>query len=63
MLNYGIYIENGRVMENGVHTGLYTSRYYAKKYHPDFVAVKVNGGYLAMNATQYRVWHNQMREI
>lgn len=30
MVNFGIYIENGRVMENGVHTGLYTSRYYAK---------------------------------
>lgn len=59
MVNFGTYIENGRIMENGLHTGLYTSRYYAKKYHPDLVAVKVDGGYLAMDAEQYRVWTKQ----
>lgn len=59
MVNFGTYIENGRIMENGLHTGLYTSRYYAKKYHPDLVAVKVDGGYLAMDAMQYRVWTKQ----
>ena len=25
MVNFGTYIKNGRVMENGLHTGLYTS--------------------------------------
>lgn len=59
MVNFGTYIEKGRIMENGLHTGLYTSRYYAKKYHPDLVAVEVNGGYRAMDAAQYRVWRNQ----
>ena len=59
MINYGTYIERGRIMENGLHTGLYISRYYAKKYHPDLVAVKVEGGYLAMDAAQYRVWIKQ----
>lgn len=59
MLNFGTYIENGKIMENGLHTGLYTSRYYAKKYHPDLVAVKVEGGYLAMDVAQYRAWCNQ----
>lgn len=59
MVNFGTYIENGRVMENGLHTGLYTSRYYAKKYHPDLIAVEVDGGDRAMNAAQYRVWRNQ----
>lgn len=59
MVNFGTYIENGRIMENGLHTGLYTSRYYVKKYHPDLVAVKVDGGYRAMDAAEYRVWNNQ----
>lgn len=59
MVNFGTYIEKGRIMENGLHTGLYTSRYYAKKYHPDLVAVEVDGGYRAMDAAQYRVWRNQ----
>ena len=59
MVNFGTCIERGRVMENGLHTGLYTSRYYAKKYQPDLVAVKVAGGYRAMDAAQYRVWRNQ----
>lgn len=59
MVNFGTYVENGRIMENGLHTDLYTSRYYAKKYHPDLVAVKVDGGYRVMDAAQYRVWRNQ----
>ena len=59
MVNFGTCIENGRVMENGLHTGLYINRYYAKKYHPDLVAVKVDGGYRAMDAAQYRVWIKQ----
>lgn len=59
MVKFGTYVENGRVMQNGLHTGLYTSHYYAKKYHPDLVAVKVEGGYLAMDAAQYHVWSNQ----
>lgn len=59
MVNCETYIERGRIMENGLHTGLYTSRYYAKKYHPDLVAVKVDGGYRAMDAAQYRVWTKQ----
>lgn len=59
MVNFGTYVENGKIMENGLHTGLYTSRYYAKKYHPDLVAVKVEGGYITMDAAQYRVWRNQ----
>lgn len=59
MVNFGTYIEKGRIMDSGLHTGLYTSRYYAKKYHPDLVAVKVDGGYRAMDAAQYHVWRNQ----
>lgn len=59
MVNFGTYIENGKIMENGLHTGLYISRYYAKKYHPDFIAVKVSGGYRAMDAADYAVWRKQ----
>lgn len=41
-------------------TGLYTSRYYAKKAASgDEVVVKVCGGYAIMTATQYNTWKKQ----
>lgn len=41
-------------------TGLYTSRYYAKKNAYSYeVVVKVDGGYKIMNATEYAIWKNQ----
>lgn len=41
-------------------TGLYTTRYYARKACPgDFVVVKVCGGYTIMTAADYNIWRNQ----
>ena len=41
-------------------TGLYTTRYYARKAcHGDCVAVKVCGGYAIMTATNYSIWRKQ----
>ena len=42
-------------------TGLFKSRYYAKKYTKDNeVIVKVDGGYTVMTADFYnRIWKNQ----
>lgn len=40
-------------------TGLYISRYWAKHYHPERVAVKVEGGYKTMTHDEYRIWRNQ----
>lgn len=41
-------------------TGLYTTRYYARKAFPgDCVVVKVCGGYTIMAAANYNVWRNQ----
>jgi len=40
-------------------TGLYTSRYYAKKEADGMVTVKVCGGYKNMTFTDYQVWINQ----
>jgi len=41
-------------------TGLFTSRYYAKKHAKgDDVVVKVNGGYTVMSADYYKIWKNQ----
>ena len=39
--------------------GLWVSRYYTKLYHPDCVAVKVEGGYCTMTPREYRIWRNQ----
>lgn len=39
--------------------GLWVSRYYAKLYHPDCVAVKVEGGYCTMTPREYRIWRSQ----
>lgn len=41
--------------------GLYTSRYYAKKYaSDDEIVVKVEGGYTIMAADYYyKIWKNQ----
>lgn len=41
-------------------TGLFKSRYYAKKYaKSDEVVVKVEGGYTIMDPTYYKIWKNQ----
>lgn len=41
-------------------TGLYATRYYARKACPgDCVVVKVCGGYTIMAATNYNIWRNQ----
>lgn len=43
-----------------VMTGLYTTRYYARKACPgDCFVVKVCGGYTIMTAANYNVWRNQ----
>lgn len=43
-----------------VMTGLYTTRYYARKARPgDCVVVKVCGGYMIMTASDYNVWRCQ----
>ena len=41
-------------------TGLYTTRYYARKACPgDCVVVKVDGGYMIMAASNYNIWRCQ----
>lgn len=41
-------------------TGLYTTRYYARKACPgDCVVVKVCGGYTIMTETNYNIWRKQ----
>lgn len=41
-------------------TGLYTTRYYARKAATgDCVVVKVCGGYTIMAATDYNIWCHQ----
>ena len=41
-------------------TGLYTTRYYARKACTgDRVVVKVCGGYTIMTASNYNVWRSQ----
>lgn len=43
-----------------VMTGLYTTRYYARKARPgDCVVVKVCGGYMIMTASDYNAWRCQ----
>lgn len=38
---------------------LYASRYWAKHYHPERVAVKVEGGYKSMTTQEYKEWRKQ----
>lgn len=41
-------------------TGLYTTRYYARKAATGAdIVVKVCGGYTIMTATDYKIWRNQ----
>lgn len=41
-------------------TGLYTTRYYARKACPGgCVVVKVDGGYMIMTASNYNIWRKQ----
>ena len=41
-------------------TGLYTTRYYARKACPgDCVVVKVCGGYTIMTTSDYNTWRKQ----
>lgn len=43
-----------------INTGLYTTRYYARKAATGAdVVVKVCGGYTIMTATGYNVWRRQ----
>jgi len=57
----GFYIApDGMQYENGQPTGLYVSRYYARKAaNGADVVVKVDGGYKIMTAANYRVWKKQ----
>lgn len=42
------------------YTGLFKSRYYAKKYAKyGEIVVKVDGGYTVMTADFYRIWKNE----
>nr|DAT92244.1 MAG TPA: hypothetical protein [Caudoviricetes sp.] len=43
-----------------INTGLYSSRYYARKAATGAeVIVKVCGGYTIMTAADYNIWRNQ----
>lgn len=43
-----------------INTGLYSSRYYARKAATvNEVVVKVCGGYMVMSAADYNIWRNQ----
>ena len=54
--NWDVYDENGY---NPI-TGLYKSRYYAKKAALNFeVIIKVQDGYKIMDARDYQIWKNQ----
>lgn len=57
----GFYITpDGMQYENGQPTGVYISRYYARKAaRGDEVAVKVDGGYKIMTAADYHAWKKQ----
>ena len=51
---------DGMQYENGQQTGVYISRYYARKAaNGADVVVKVDGGYKIMTAANYRVWKKQ----
>jgi hypothetical protein len=55
-------MKNEYINKNGMdmRTGLYISRYYAKKVaRGDEMVVKVDGGYKIMTAINYYVWRNQ----
>ncbi len=43
-----------------INTGLYTTRYYARKAATGAdVVVKVCGGYMIMTASNYNIWRKQ----
>lgn len=55
-------MKNIYIDKNGmdVRTGLYISRYYAKKIaQGDEIVVKVDGGYTIMTTVDYYVWCKQ----
>lgn len=60
-----LYNMEGYTMANAnkgydINTGLYSSRYYARKACPgDCVVVKVDGGYMIMTASNYNIWRCQ----
>ncbi len=60
-----LYNMEGYTMANAnkgydINTGLYSSRYYARKAATGAeVIVKVCGGYTIMTAADYNIWRNQ----
>ena len=55
-------MKNTHIDKNGqdVRTGLYISRYYAKRAtRGDEIIVKVDGGYKIMSAANYNIWRGQ----
>ena len=52
--------ETGEVLVHGAPTGVYKSRYYAKKQASAAdVVVKVEGGYRIMDCYDYKIWKGQ----
>lgn len=60
-MNYIIYdSETGELISHGVPTGVYKSRYYAKKQaSATDVVVKVEGGYKIMDCYDYKIWRGE----
>jgi hypothetical protein len=60
-----LYNMEGYTMANAnkgydINTGLYSSRYYARKAATGAdVVIKVCGGYTIMTAADYNIWRNQ----
>nr|DAV03488.1 MAG TPA: immunity protein [Caudoviricetes sp.] len=54
------YSETGELISHGAPTGVYKSRYYAKKQAKSTdVVVKVDGGYTIMDCYDYKIWRGQ----
>lgn len=60
-MNYIIYdSETGELIQHGAPTGVYKSRYYAKKQAKSTdVVVKVDGGYCIMDCYDYKIWRGE----
>ena len=60
-MNYIIYdSDTGELILHGAPTGVYKSRYYAKKQATATdVVVKVDGGYRIMDCSDYKIWRGE----